>query len=476
MEKSLVAAARLSSRAGTDMMRPMRVASMLRAIVPAAALAAAVAVAPPALAAPAVTVVKAARLFDARAGRLVTPGLVVVEGNVIKGVGDKAAPPSGAQVVDLGDATLLPGFMDAHTHIAGEPGPDWKQDLLDGFEQTVAERTLQAADLARRTLMAGFTTLRNLGAPDYIDVGLRNAIAKGKAVGPRLVVATASLGTTGGHCDNNFGRRGLFVRESGDAVADGPDGLRAMVRRNIKYGADVIKVCATGGVLSLNADVDSPQLTQAELDALVDEAHARKRKVAAHAHGAEGAKRAIRAGVDSIEHGSFMDDEALALMKKKGTYLVPTMTALQGVRERLERKSLHPLQVPKARAAIAALEGMVKRAVKAGVKMAFGTDAGVFAHGRNAEEFRFLVAAGLSPAQALRAATVVDAELLGVADKLGALEPGKLADVIAVPGDPLKDIRTTEKVFFVMKEGVVYRNDRGAPARPSPGVAAGAAP
>jgi imidazolonepropionase-like amidohydrolase len=425
------------------------------------------AAAAPLAAAPGPTLVKAARLFDARAGRIVTPGAVLIEGTTIKAVGSQAAAgPPGVEVVDLGDATLLPGFMDAHTHISGEPGPDWRQDLIEGMEQTVAERTLIAADLARRTLMSGFTTLRNLGAGDYIDVGLRNAIARGKAVGPRLLVSTASLGTTGGHCDNNFGRRGLFVKETGDGVADGPDGLRAVVRRNIKYGADVIKVCATGGVLSLNADVDSPQLTQAELDALVDEAHARKRRVAAHAHGAEGAKRAIRAGVDSIEHGSFLDDEGLALMKRKGTFLVPTMLAVEGVRERLDRKNLHPLQVPKARAAIAALPDMVRRAVKAGVKIGYGTDAGVFAHGRNAEEFRLLVAAGLSPVQALRAATLVDAELLGVADKLGVLEVGKLADLVAVPGDPTRDIRATEKVFFVMKEGVVHRNDRAAvPAR-----------
>jgi imidazolonepropionase-like amidohydrolase len=450
-----------SWRIGSGMLRGLLAAVTLPALLLAGH-------AGPAAAAPAVTVVKAARLFDARAGRLVTPGLVVVEGGRIKAIG--GAAPAGAAVLDLGDATLLPGFMDAHTHITGEPGADWRQDLIEGMEQTVPERTLIAADLARRTLMAGFTTLRNLGAGDFIDVGLRNAIAKGKAVGPRLLVATSSLGTTGGHCDNNFGRKGLFARETGEAVADGPDGLRAMVRRNIKYGADVIKVCATGGVLSLNGDVDSPQLTQAELDALIDEAHARKRRVAAHAHGAEGAKRAIRAGVDSIEHGSFLDDEGLALMKRKGTTLVPTMLAVEGVRERLEKNNLHPLVVPKARAAIAALESTVRRAVKTGVKIAFGTDAGVFAHGRNAQEFALLVRAGLSPAQALRAATVVDAELLGVADRLGALEAGKLADVVAVPGDPLKDIRATEKVFFVMKEGVVHRNDR-APAAAATSIA-----
>jgi imidazolonepropionase-like amidohydrolase len=454
------------------MMSPMHTAGKLA---PGIVLMVLAAIQLPAPASAAPTLVKAARLFDARTGRIVAPAVVLVEGAQIKAVGN-VPTPAGAALIDLGDATLLPGFIDAHTHISGEPGPDWRQDMIDGFEQTIAERTLTAADLARRTLLAGFTTLRNLGAADYIDVGLRNAIAKGKAVGPRLLVSTSGLGTTGGHCDSNFGRRGLFVKESGDAVADSPEGLRGMVRRNIKYGADLIKVCATGGVLSLNADVDSPQLTQAEIDALVDEAHARKRRVAAHAHGAEGAKRAIRAGVDSIEHGSFLDDEALALMKRKGTFLVPTMLAVEGVRERLEKKNLHPLQVPKARAAIAALESTVRRAVKAGVKIAFGTDAGVFTHGRNAEEFRLLVKAGLPAAQALRSATIIDAELLGVADKLGSLEPGKLADLVAVPGDPTRDIRATEKVFFVMKEGVVHRNDRAAAVRPTAGVATGAAP
>jgi len=249
-------------------------------------------------------------------------------------------------------------------------------------------------------------------------------------------------------------------------VANGPEAVRAAVRLSHKYGADVIKTCATGGVLSLTDDVDTPQLTQAELDALVDEAHALRRKTAAHAHGAEGAKRAIRAGIDSIEHGSFLDDEALDMMKSQGTFLVPTLMAHVGITERLERSTNTPPQVAaKGRAAIAAARGMIKRAIAKAVRIGFGTDAAVYPHGRNAEEFHLLVEAGMKPVDALRAATSTDADLLGIADKLGTLDPGKLADVIAVPGDPTQEIRQTEKVFFVMKEGVVYRNDRAPTPR-----------
>jgi imidazolonepropionase-like amidohydrolase len=409
-------------------------------------------------------VLKAARLFDAKSGKLVSPGLVVVTEGKITGVGASAAVPAGAEVVDLGDATLLPGFMDAHTHITGQPGEDWRQDVIDRLQKTIPERTLDALPYARATLMAGFTTVRNLGGEDFLDVGLRNGIRKGKAVGPRIIAATSGLGTTGGHCDGgNSWRKGLLVEPVGQGVADGPEALRIKVRDNIKYGADVIKVCATGGVLSRNDDVDSPQLTQAELDAIVDEAHARKRKVAAHAHGAEGAKRAIRAGVDSIEHGSFLDDEALELMKRKGTYYVPTALALRGVRERFEKGLLSPEQIPKFKSAEAAAQQTLRKAISRGVRIAFGTDAGVFPHGRNAGEFALLVEGGLAPVEALRAATSVNAELLGLADRLGTLESGKLADVVAVPGDPLQDIRRTEQVFFVMKEGVIYRNDRATP-------------
>ncbi len=411
-------------------------------------------------------VLQAARLFDAKAGTVVSPGRVVVVGGRIQGVGAAASAPEGAERIDLGDATLLPGFMDAHTHLTGQPSEDWRQDVIDSFQRAVPERTLEALPYARATLMAGFTTVRNLGASDYIDVGLRNGIARGRAVGPRILAATSGLGSTGGHCDaGNSWRQHLFTPNPSSGVADGPEALRAKVRENIKYGSDVIKVCATGGVLSRNDDVDSPQLTQAELDAIVDEAHARKRKVAAHAHGAEGARRAVRAGVDSIEHGSFLDDETLDLMKKKGTYFVPTLMAFQGVKERLDQGKLPPEAVPKVRAVEARRREAIQKAIAKGVRIAFGTDAGVFSHGRNAGEFALLVEMGMKPAEALRAGTLTTAELFGVTDRLGTLEAGKLADVVAVPGNPLQDIRKTEQVFFVMKEGVVYRHD-GAPAKP----------
>lgn len=417
---------------------------------------------------PKALVLKASRLFDAKTGKLVSPAQLLVVDGKISAVGPSATGPLGTEVVDLGDATLLPGFMDAHTHITGEPGDDWRQDVLDDLQRTVPEQTLDALPLARATLMAGFTTVRNLGASDFVDVGLRNGIRRGLTVGPRILTATTGLGSTGGHCDagNSF-RKGVLAEESSRGVANSPEAFRAKVRENLKYGADLIKVCATGGVLSRNEDVGSPQLTQAELDAIVDEAHARGRKVAAHAHGAEGVKRAVRAGVDSIEHGSFLDDEALALMKKQGTYYVPTALALKGVMERADKGLLPPENVRKAQTASTKHRESIRKAIATGVKVAFGTDAGVFSHGRNAEEFGLLVDAGMKPADALRAATAVNAELLGVQESLGTLEPGKLADVVAVPGDPLQDIRHTQQVFFVMKEGVVYRNDRAPVASPA---------
>jgi imidazolonepropionase-like amidohydrolase len=413
---------------------------------------------------PATVVVKAARMFDGKSDRLISPAIVVIVGGRIQSVGSTASAPAGAQVIDLGDATILPGFIDAHTHLTDESSDDWKQDELDNLKKTVAEKALDATVFARKTLMAGFTTVRNVGADDLIDIGLRNAINDGTVVGPRMFTAVRAIGATGGHCDPTAGYRpDLFTRESGvmDAVADSPDAARAAVRLNVKRGADVIKVCATGGVLSLTDDVSSPQMTQAELDALVDEAHALKRKTAAHAHGAEGAKRAIRAGIDSIEHGTFLDDEGLEMMRQRGTYLVPTLMASEGLRERLDKGLyLPPLVEQKARAAIAARDKMFRNALARHVKIGLGTDAAVYPHGRNAGEFRLMVSLGMTALDALKAGTSVDADLLGVADRLGTLEAGKLADLVAVPGDPVQDIRQTERVFFVMKEGVVYKNER----------------
>ena len=408
-------------------------------------------------------VLKAARMFDGT--RMIVPGLVVVSGNKITAVGAGSAIPADAEVLDFGDATLSPGFIDAHTHLSGESSNDYRQALLDGLQRTVAEQALRATENTRKTLLAGFTTTRDVGSEDFIDVGLRNSIRAGKVIGPRMLVAVHAIGATGGHCDGQGGFRfNLFGRESGpeDGVINSPDEARRAVRINIKYGADVIKTCATGGVLSPTDDIDTPQLTQDELNAIVDEAHALRRKTAAHAHGATGAKRAIRAGIDSIEHGTFLDDEALTMMKARGTFLVPTLMATQGGKEKLGKGLYPPAIEAKMTAAIAAIDQTVRNALAKGVRIGLGTDAAVYPHGRNPEEFGQLVARGMSPLAALVAGTSADAELLGVADKLGSLIPGRLADVVAMPGDPTHDIHQTEKVFFVMKEGTIFRNDRDA--------------
>ena len=402
-------------------------------------------------------VLKAARLFDGHNDRLVEPGLVIVVDNRIEAIG--GAAPANATVVDLGDATLLPGFIDAHTHLTSDFDPDYDGARLKGFSRTVAESAIRASVNARKTLLAGFTTVRDVGSQDFLDVGLRNAISSGVIPGPRMLVAVHALGATGGHCDDSAGLRfGLLHHETGpeDGVINSPDQARYAVRFNIKYGADVIKTCATGGVLSPTDDVDVPQLTQAELDAIVSEAHELRRKTAAHAHGAEGAKRAIRAGIDSIEHGTFLDDEAMRMMREHGTYLVPTLATRSGLAE----SKFPPRVKQKADLAVKAQDGMVRRALQMGVQIALGTDAAVYPHGNNALEFVLMADDGMTPAQSLRAGTSSAADLLGLADKIGTLKPGKLADIVAVPGNPLQDIRATHSVFFVMKEGVIYRNDR----------------
>ncbi len=414
----------------------------------------------PAFAAP--ILVRAARLFDGASDKPVTPGVLLIDEGKIVAVGPGIAAPMGTPVIDLGDATLMPGFIDAHTHLSFQGSNDWKQDRLDFNEKPIAELALKAGQYAKKTLHAGFTTVRDVGSFEQVDVGLRNAIDEGVVEGPRMQVALESIGAVGGHCDSDGFRPGVLKDETSPGVATGPDALRGVVRRNVKYGATVIKICATGGVLSMNDAVDVPQLTQAELDAIVDEAHALRKKVAAHAHGATGAKRAVKAGVDSIEHGTFLDDEAIGLMKAKGTVLIPTLMAFQGVREKLAANALPPPVVAKAKLALAAINGVVTKALAKGVTIGFGTDAAVYPHGRNAEEFGQLVAAGLKPAAALRAAMSVNAALLGLTD-VGTLAAGKRADVVAVPGDPFKDIKVTEKVVFVMKDGAVVRNDKGGP-------------
>jgi imidazolonepropionase-like amidohydrolase len=414
-------------------------------------------------------VLKAARMFDGKSNTLSTPGVVVVTDGKISGVGAKAPISAGAETIDLGDATLLPGFIDAHTHLTMMYSDDWKQNLIDGLQKTIAEQALDASANARVTLMAGFTTVRDVGSSNFLDVGLRNAIRDGVVHGPRMLVTVHALGSTGGHCDHGGGfRQGLFGKESDplDGVINGPDQARYAVRLDHKYGADMIKVCATGGVLSLTDDVDTPQLTQDELNAIVDEAHALRRKTAAHAHGNEGAKRAILAGIDSIEHGSFMQDDTLDLMKQRGTYLVPTLIAGESLGEKIDKGMyLPPAIVAKTRAALASRSQMFQHALAKGVKIGFGTDAAVYQHGRNAEEFHLMVDLGMKPIDALRSAALADAGLLDLQDKIGTLDVGKFADIVAAPGNPAENIRQTEKVFFVMKEGVIYRNDRSGPQR-----------
>jgi imidazolonepropionase-like amidohydrolase len=343
---------------------------------------------------------------------------------------------------------------------------DYRQNELDSLQRNIPEQTLRATENLKKTLAAGITTVRDVGSSDFVDVGLRNATAAGIIQGPRMLVAVHAIGSTGGHCDGQNGfSPNLFGHESGpeDGVINNADEGRRAVRYNVKYGADVIKICITGGVLSLTDEVDVPQLTQEEANAIVDEAHTLRKKTAAHAHGAEGAKRAIRAGIDSIEHGAFLDDEALDMMKAHGTFYIPTLMAVEGGKEILAKGGYPPAVAAKMTAASESINQVVRKAIAKGVRIGMGTDAAVYPHGRNGEESHLLAALGTSPLDALRAGTSVDAELLGMQTRIGTLETGKFADVIAMPGDPTQNIRQTEKVFFVMKDGVVYRND--APQR-----------
>ena len=424
----------------------------------AAALAQAPAAAPTPAPTPAVTVLKAARMFDGRSDMTIPNAVVVVEGRRIAAVGSGLAVPAGAAVIDLGDATLLPGLIDAHTHLSDEAGDNFVLDFFQSLRRPPTEQAFFGARNARKTLEAGFTTVRDVGSEKDIDVGLRNAIDAGLTPGPRMLVARYPLGSTGGHCDATAGfPPGTFGAEPGvdRGIVHGGNEGREAVRLNVKYGADVIKMCASGGVLSRADDVGAPQLTDEELSAIVDEAHRLGRKTAAHAHGDLAARAAVKAGVDSIEHGSFLTDETLMLMKAKGTFLVPT--CLAGVWTGGKSERFPPAIAAKAKAAQAAHDDMFRRALKSGVRIAFGTDSAVSPHGLNAREFGLMVDLGMSSAAALRTAGPNAAELLGLADRVGTLEKGKEADVVAVPGDPLRDIRVTETVLFVMKGGRIVR-------------------
>ena len=409
-------------------------------------------------------VLKAARMFDGKSKALVQNAVVIVQGDKIVDVGSNLPVPDGARVVDLGDATLSPGFMDAHTHLTLDFSGNYNQRRLHELDLNVSEQAIQATAYARATVEAGFTTVRDLGSRfvssrEFVDVALRNSINKGVIVGPRMLVATKGIGATGGHFDPTSGFRDfLFGREADytDGIANGSDEIRKAVRFEVKNGADVIKAAVSGGVLSLADEVDTPQLTPAEMSALVDESHRLRKKVAVHCHGDQAAREAIEAGVDSIEHGSFMKPETLTRMKNKGTFLTPTLMATEWIMSKID--NYPPALQAKAKAAGAARSEMFRNAVKMGVRISFGTDAAVFPHGQNAKEFKLMVDLGMTPIDALKSATANDAELLGLVQKVGTLEKGKLADIVAVPGDPTADITATERVSFVMKEGKIIRN------------------
>ncbi|PYJ95054.1 MAG: amidohydrolase [Verrucomicrobia bacterium] len=407
---------------------------------------------------------KAARLFDGKSNALVQNGVVIVQGDKIVDAGSNLPIPSGAQVIDLGDATLSPGFMDAHTHLTADFSGNYNERRLRELDLNVSEQAINATAFARATVKAGFTTVRDLGSRfvasrEFVDVALRNSINKGVIVGPRMLVATKGIGATGGHFDPTSGFRDfLFGREPDytDGIANGPDEIRKAVRFEVKNGADVIKAAVSGGVLSLADEVDTPQLTRGEMAALVDESHRLRKKVAVHCHGDQAAREAIDAGVDSIEHGSFMKPETVTMMKKKGTFLTPTLMASEWIMGKLD--NYPPALQAKAKAATAARSEMFRNAVKMGIKISFGTDAAVYPHGQNAKEFKLMVDLGMAPIDALKSATANDADLLGITQKVGTLEKGKLADVIAMPGDPTTDITVTERVSFVMREGKIIQH------------------
>lgn len=398
------------------------------------------------------TIIIAGKLFDARAGRLVNNQAIVVQDGSILSVGARPVPLPGDKVLDLSGYTVLPGLIDAHTHLTGDP--------TFGYEElgiSTPRAALTGAKNARITLMAGFTSVRDVGAPGFSDIALRDAIEAGDVPGPHMIASGPALGITGGHCDNNLLPYEYHVSEIG--VADGVTGVQKKVREVIKYGASVIKFCATGGVLSKGDDPRASQYTQEEMKAIVTDAHRLGRKVAAHSHGGEGIIWASEAGVDSIEHGTYIDDKGIAVLKKNGTYMVPTIYLNEWLVENMDRIGMPDFYKKKELAVAEVSFKNMSNAVKQGVKIAFGTDSAVYPHGLNARQFALYVKMGMTPAQAIQSATVSAADLLGWKDQTGAIEPGKWADIIAVKADPLADIRALENVSFVMKSGVVYKNE-----------------
>lgn len=399
-------------------------------------------------------VIRAAHMLDVKTGRMIDDPVIVITGDRIASI--SGAAPANATDIDLPGATLVPGLIDAHTHIIGKGTNFGYQELAESLPSA----TLWGARNARVTLEAGFTTVRNVGAGGYADVALRDAINEGLVPGPRMLVSGPPLGITGGHCDDNL--LPYSYHQTAEGVADGIENVQHKTREVIKYGADVVKICATGGVLSKGDDPQASQFTLEEMKAIVADAHRLGRKVAAHAHGAQGILWATEAGVDSIEHGSYIDDAGIAAMKQRGTYLVPTVYLQTWMLENAQSIGLPPMYAGKMRQIIGIARKNLTHAFASGVKIAFGTDAAVYPHGLNAHEFNEYVHMGMTPLQAIQTATVNAADLLGWSDRVGTIEPGKYADIIAVSTDPTKDVTTLEHPVFVMKGGAVYRNETTA--------------
>jgi imidazolonepropionase-like amidohydrolase len=401
-----------------------------------------------------ITAIKAGRMFDAEKGQFIDNQIIIVKNNVISDIGSGLKIPANATIIDLSKQTLLPGLIDCHTHITGQP-ENYMEDL---FRKSPIDYAIEAHIYAKRTLEAGFTTCRDVGATEYVDVALRNSINAGKTIGPRLYVSGPFIGATGSHGDlTGFSPYIHFQAVSG--IADGVDAIRKQVRTNIKYGADLIKFGATAGVLTEEESVGAPQYSQEEMNVLVAEANLWGKKVAAHAHGAEGINMAIKAGVSSIEHGSFLNDEGIKLMKEKGTYLVADIYNDDYILAEYAKLGFPEKIINKEKLVGKTQRENFQKAVKAGVKIAFGTDAGVYPHGDNAKQFFYMVKFGLTPAQAIQSATINAADLIGVKDKIGSITVGKLADFVAIDGNPEQDISViATKMVFVMKDGKVYLN------------------
>lgn len=419
-----------------------------------------------------VTAVRAGTVVDGTGAAPIKNAVILVQGDRITAVGPNVRIPSGATVIDLSEWTVLPGFVDAHVHLTGHiiGDGDWQhQDLVE----TAAQRALLGAAHAQQTLEAGFTTVRNVGADAFTDIALRNAVNAGWVPGPRILGAGNSFGINGGHCDGSAGYQPDAPLSRGTietGAADGVDEVREAVRYTVKHGADVVKICATGGVLSPTDSVGVQQYTEEEMRAVVEAARMLERRVAAHAHGLEGIKAAVRAGVTSIEHGSILDDEAIRLMKDRGTYLVPTLMAGEAVERLAQQNRLPPAIAAKALAIAPRSRDSFRRAVSGGVKIALGTDAGVFPHGTNGHEFTLMTQFGSTPMQAIVAGTLSGAMLLGLERDIGTVAAGKRADLVAVRGDPLQSIALLERVGFVMKDGNVFKRDGQVVGRSAAGI------